>query len=283
MSTETPIPDGSTLRADVRLAMASLENPSTSHTSVASVTSDLSIDEELNLHAVGWQPVELVSGVSAFSVPSGLWNWGQGEIVGAIRAHENAFSHAILQLQRDAAQAGGHGVVGVRVERAVHPTHVEVSLVGTAVRPIGASAVDSLKVFTSDLSGRDFALLDAAGWQPLGLAHGASFVYAPRRQMSTVLAQQSQNVELTNFTNAIYEARETAMERLQAIALSLAGTGIVQVQVVEGPMSFASHAIGFATWGTVVRLTREAHQRVEPQMVMSMNDRASAFEATTLG
>jgi uncharacterized protein YbjQ (UPF0145 family) len=279
VSGESSTTSGPTLRTDVRLAIESLQSPSTSHTSI---TSDLSIDEELNLHAVGWQPVELVSGVSAFSVASGLWNWGQGEIVGAIRAHESAFSHAILRLQQDAARAGGHGVVGVRVERAVHPTFVEVSLVGTAVRPIGASSIESSNVFTSDLSGRDFALLDAAGWHPLGLAHGASFVYAPRRQMSAVLSQQSQNVELTNFTNAIYAAREAAMERLQGIALSLAGTGIVQVQVVEGPMTFASHAIGFATWGTVVRLTRETHQRMHPQMVLSMNDRIVSFDATTL-
>ncbi|MHB1088116.1 MAG: heavy metal-binding domain-containing protein [Acidimicrobiales bacterium] len=268
------------LRSDVRRALASLQNAPTSS---SAVTSDLSIDEELNLHSVGWQPVELVSGVSAFSVASGLWNWGQGEILGATRAHESAFTNALLQLQRDAAHAGGHGVVGVRVERAVHPSHVEVSLVGTAVRPVAHSSSAPPSIFTSDLSGRDFALLAMAGWRPLGLAHGASFVYAPRRQMSAVLAQQTQNVELTNFTNAIYVARETAMERLQATALSLGGTGVVQVRVVEGPMAFASHAIGFATWGTVVRLAGDAHQRMDPQMVMPLNDRVISFQASSLG
>jgi uncharacterized protein YbjQ (UPF0145 family) len=259
--------------------MASLEGSSSSNNAI---TSDLSIDEELNLHSVGWQPIDLVSGVSVFSVSIGLWNWGQGEIMGATQAHENAFGHALVRLQRDASRAGGHGVVGVRIERAVHRSHVEVSLVGTAVRPIDAAPIEPGKIFTSDLSGRDFALLVAAGWQPLGLAHGSSFVYAPRRQISTVLAQQSQNVELTNYTNAIYAARETAMERLQTTALALEGTGVVQVQVVEGPMSFAAHAIGFATWGTVVRLSGDVHQKMDPHMVVSMNDLNIAFVATTL-
>lgn len=280
MTTSSRATGDSQLRSDVRRALESLQNPPTSSNAV---TSDLSIDEQLNLHSVGWQPVELVSGVSAFSVARGLWNWGQGEISGATRAHEGAFTNALLQLQRDAARAGGHGVVGVRVERAVHPSHVEVSLVGTAVRPIADSSSTPPEIFTSDLSGRDFALLATAGWRPLGLAHGASFVYAPRRQISTVLTQQSQNVELTNFTNAIYVARETAMERLQATALSLGGTGVVQVHIVEGPMAFASHAIGFATWGTVVRLTGDAHQRMDPQMVVPLNDRVISFQAATLG
>jgi len=277
---DAPVPRGQIdLKTEVRRALVSLEHPSAGG---SAITSDLSIDEELNLHAVGWQPVELVTGVSVFSVPSGLWNWGQGEITGATRAHENAFNHAIMRLQRDAAQAGAHGVVGVHVERSVHPSHVEVSLLGTAIRPIDAKAAAPEHVFTSDLSARDFALLTLAGWEPLGLAHGASFVYAPRRQMSMVFAQQTQNVELTNFTNAIYAARETAMERMQTTALSLKGTGVVQVNVIEGPMSFASHAIGFVSWGTVVRLVHDEHHRVSPQLVLSMNDRTITFAATTL-
>ena len=267
------------LKGEVRRALVSLERAPTAG---VAITSDLSIDQELNLHSVGWQPVELVSGVSVFSVASALWNWGQGEIAGATRAHENAFNHAIVRMQRDAALAGGHGVVGVHIERSVHPSHVEVSLVGTAIRPIDAKASAPERLFTSDLSARDFALLTIAGWEPLGLAHGASFVYAPRRQMSVAFAQQTQNIELTNFTEAIYAARETAMERMQTTALSLEGSGVVQVNIVEGPMAFASHAIGFASWGTVVRLVRDAHHRLDPQMVVSMNDRGLAFEATTL-
>ena len=42
----------------------------TGNTTSASTTSDLSIDEELNLHAIGWEPVELVSGYSVFSTPA---------------------------------------------------------------------------------------------------------------------------------------------------------------------------------------------------------------------
>jgi uncharacterized protein YbjQ (UPF0145 family) len=266
-------------KAQVREAVTSLlvEAPNS-----GSTTSDLSIDEELNLHSIGWEPVELVSGLSIFSAPAGLWNWGQGEIGAASEANEQAFKHAIARIHSEAARAGGHGVVGVHIERNVYSTHIEVSLLGTAVRPVGASPVEASEVFVSDLSGRDFTLLMVAGWRPLGLATGSSFVYAPRRTVGAVLQQQSQNIELKNYTEAMYSARETAMERMQASALALKGTGVVDVKVVEGPMSFASHAVGFAVWGTVVCLAKDSHQLVQPSMVVSLNDLDVAFDPGSL-
>ena len=58
----------------------------------ASRTSDLSIDEELALHSIGWEPVHLVCGASLYSVPTGVWNWGQGEITYASNAYAQAFA-----------------------------------------------------------------------------------------------------------------------------------------------------------------------------------------------
>ena len=84
-----------------------------------------------------------------------------------------------------------------------------------------------------------------AGWQPKGLAYGFSFVHVPRRSAGTALKQSSQNVELVNYTEAMYAARESAMERMQSAAIHRGATGVVAVQVSEGPMEFASHAIGF--------------------------------------
>ncbi len=276
----TPPTGGVDLRSLVRAAVSSLASPAGSS---ESTTSDLSLDEELNLHAIGWEAVELVSGYSAFSTPMGVWSWGQGEIATATEAHANAFSNAIHRLHHEAAAVGGHGVVGVHVERSILLTHTTVSLIGTAVRPTGASRIDDDHVFVSDLSARDFSRLVAAGWEPLGLATGASFVYAPRRTIGTALAQQTQNVELTNFTEAIYSAREMAMERMQRAAIALHGSGVVEVKVVEGPMTFAPHAVGFTAWGTVVRLAAGQHRLMNPSMVVSLDDPVVAFDAAALG
>ena len=272
------------LRDQVLRAVRSLGRPAGSSTGRA-VTSDLSIDEALLLHSIGWEPVDLTCGVSVTSVPTGVWNWGQGEIVVASSAYDLAFRQAAARLARECTRAGGWGVVGVHVNVDIHPHHVDVDLVGTAVKPggpAGARTEEGSVPFVSDLSARDFTLLQQAGWMPVGLAFGASFVYAPRRSPGTTLRQQGQNVELANFTDAIYSAREGAMGRMQTSAIAMRAHGIVGVQVTEGPMDFARHAIGFAARGTAVRLEAEAHRYVKPMVVLGLDDAVVQFDAASL-
>jgi uncharacterized protein YbjQ (UPF0145 family) len=267
------------LRAEMRRAAASLGVPSHDPPGKA-VTSDLSVDEGLLLHSIGWEPVDVVFGSSVVSIPPMVWSWGAGEITAASEAHNQAVASAAQHLREQCSNVRGHGVVGVRVEVDVHRHHVDVELTGTAVRPVKGK--DRNSAFVSDLSARDFTLLHNAGWGPIGLAFGASFVYAPRRSMGTTMRQSSQNVELTNFTEAMYAAREAGMEHMQRSALEMGAQGIVAVQVAEGPMWFANHAIGFTAWGTAVRLEAESHQYLRPQVLLPLDDAVVEFEAQSL-
>ncbi len=249
---------------------------------VRGTTSDLSTDEALLLHAAGWEPLDLVCGVCVVSIPYGVWQWGTGEIAVASDAHNGAVFGASENLRAECNKVQGHGVVGVRVEVEVRMHHVDVELVGTAVRPIGGGPAPRGVPFVSDLSARDFTLLKTAGWMPVGLAFGASFVYAPRRTAGAVMKQSTQNIELTNFTEAMYSARESAMERMQHSALEAGGQGVVQVKVTEGPMSFARHAVGFTAWGTSVRLEAESHQYIKPDVILPLDDAVVMFDAQKL-
>jgi len=250
-------------------------------TKARGMTSDLSIDEALLLHGAGWEPVDLVCGVSVVSVPAGVWNWGQGEIGVASAAHNGAVQGASDELRNECIKVHGHGVVGVHVEVEVRTHHISVQLIGTAIRPLDGGSHPSTP-FVSDLSARDFTLLQGAGWQPVGLAFGASFVYAPRRSAGDAMKQKTQNVELTNFTEAMYSARESAMERMQRSALDAGGHGVVQVKVTEGPMHFARHAVGFTAWGTAVQLVAENHQFVRPDVILPLDDAVVSFAAESL-
>jgi uncharacterized protein YbjQ (UPF0145 family) len=229
-------------------------------------TSDLTIDESLILHSIGWEPVELVCGASTYSIPVGYWN---------------SFAAAGQRVQGECRSVLGHGVVGVHIEATVERHFVNVVLVGTAVAPVGARRAPG-QPFISDLSCRDFALLHQAGWDPIGLAVGASFVNAPRRAAMTTLRQATQNVELTNFTEALYSARESAMERMQRSAEELRAEGVVAVSVSEGPMEFARHAIRFAAWGTAVRRSERESTLGRPRIVVSLDDATPAFDAASL-
>jgi uncharacterized protein YbjQ (UPF0145 family) len=251
------------------------------------ITSDLSVDEALLLHAAGWEPLDLVCGVAVVSVPVGVWNWGRGAISLASDAHNAAVDQAARTLRAECAKVHGHGVVGVRVEVSVRTHHIDVELVGTAVRPMSGEdprGTDSALAmpFVSDLTARDFTLLLRAGWMPVGLAFGACFVYSPRRTAGAAMKQSTQNIELTNYTEAMYSARESAMETMQRSALAVGGEGVVEVKVTEGPMSFAKHAVGFTAWGTAVKLVAGEHQFVQPEMVLSLDDAVVTFEAQSL-
>jgi len=287
-STPAPTPD---LRAEMLRGAQALATPA-SPSKARGITSDLSVDEALLLHAAGWEPLDLVVGVAVVSVPVGVWNWGRGSISMASDAHNAAVDQAARLLRGECGKVHGHGVVGVRVDVSVHTHHIDVELVGTAVRPMATSkgghkdprgddAAQAMP-FVSDLSARDFTLLERAGWMPVGLAFGASFVYAPRRSAGTAMKQTRQNVELTNYTEAMYSARESAMEKMQHSALEAGGQGVVQVKVTEGPMSFARHAIGFTAWGTAVKLVTEAHQFVQPEVVLPLDDAVVTFDAESL-
>ena len=244
-------------------------------------TSDLSIDEVLLLHSIGWEPLDLVCGVSFASIPQGAWRWGTGEVTAASSAHNLAVATAVQRLQHECQNVQGYGVVGVHVDIEVQPHHVKAVLVGTAVRPVDVRG-GVHRPFVSDLSTRDFTLLHNAGWEPVGMAFGASFVHAPRRSAGTAMAQKSQNVELTNYTEAMYATRESAMERMQTSALDLRGDGVVAVQVSEGPMEFAHHAVRFTAWGTAVQLGKGGHKFLRPRVVVPMDDATVAFNASSL-
>jgi uncharacterized protein YbjQ (UPF0145 family) len=290
MSAETdPVPPVAGTALDVRAEMlkgartlATAPPPSQER----GITSDLSVDEALLLHAGGWEPLDLVAGVAVVSVPLGVWNWGRGSIGLASDAHNMAVEQAAQQLRGECSKVHGHGVVGTRVDVHVHTKHIDVELVGTAVKPTGQRGrgddAKEAMPFVSDLSARDFTLLLRAGWMPVGLAFGACFVYAPRRTAGAAMRQSTQNVELTNYTEAMYSARESAMERMQSSALAAGGQGVVEVKVTEGPMHFAKHAIGFTAWGTAVRLVAEAHQFVKPDVVLPLDDAVVTFDAESL-
>ena len=268
-----------TLRDEVRQAVAAVGSPAP-HAGGAGgakgTTSDLTIDETLLLHSAGWEPVDLVYGISWWSIPWGVWQWTTGEVQEASTAFTGAVDHAAKQLRQSCEQSGGSGVLGVEVGVRVSSHHVSIELTGTAVRRTGADA--HRFEFVSDLSARDFVLLTRAGWWPLGLAAGASFVIAPRRTAREWAAQQGQNVELPNLTQALYLARERAMERMQQSGTAMKAEGIVAVKLREGKASSSARVIQFVAIGTGVHLRTSTHRSVSPEMVVPLDEQVRAFD-----
>ena len=72
-------------------------------------------------------------------------------------------------------------------------------------------------------------------------------------------------MEMPNFTQALYEARELSMERMQKEADELQSEGIVGARIIERSHGWGSHVIEFFAIGTAVVSTSAEHQIDKPR------------------
>jgi uncharacterized protein YbjQ (UPF0145 family) len=103
-------------------------------------------------------------------------------------------------------------------------------------------------VFTSDLSVSEYVLLGEADFEPLGFVIGSSIYH-----VGIQVGRWNQNQELTVLTQAMYNARELAMARMQAEADHLGADGIVGVDLRMQMYAWGQGALEFVATGTAVR------------------------------
>jgi uncharacterized protein YbjQ (UPF0145 family) len=101
---------------------------------------------------------------------------------------------------------------------------------------------------------------------------GNCVYHVAHQSLGSFFRQIGQNQEMPNFTQALYDARELAMERMQSEAESAKAEGIVGVQIQEKSHGWGSHVIEFFAVGTAVIPTRPDHQIPTPAMMLTLND-----------
>ncbi len=287
--------------------------------------SDLSVTEFLTLSRMGFLPHALVVGASVFEADTrgtgptvdlfGALFSGKplvqqaptGEVVALSEAVRSARSLAIERMRAQAAQAGAEGVVGVRLHvehhlwRGGHQVAKFVAI-GTAVGfdrehgPVELRNAPTLRLangtpFTSDLSGQDFVALLQAGFRPVTVASGTC-VYQLNLQELT--RYHGHNAEIGEYTRAFFDARETAMARLQYDLFSWwpvghpdAPTGIVGMTVseeahrpqmigVQQRGAITAPVVEFTAVGTAIvplhpQDPRRAKEKIKPLVVVPLD------------
>ncbi len=127
-----------------------------------SFTSDLSINEFALLHGAGFEPIELVMGVSVYHVGFQFSGMRQQQELGVLtEATYRARWNAMARMQAEADALKADGIVGVRLNWRHHGEggeHLEFMAVGTAVRYTakpGAFRRPNGQAFSSHLSGHE--------------------------------------------------------------------------------------------------------------------------------
>jgi uncharacterized protein YbjQ (UPF0145 family) len=227
-------------------------------------TSDLSVNEFLLVKQAGFDPVGLVVGSSIYHIGLQLAGWKKSQEMTVLsEAMYGARQLAMTRMEEEADQLGADGVVGVRLDIGRYEwgqDMAEFIAIGTAVkhREGELHRAPNGRPFTSDLSGQDFWTLLRTGHRPVGMVMGSCVYHVAHRGMLQSMAQTGRNVELPNFTQALYDARELAMERMQSEAQVLTAEGIVGVDLQEKSHGWGSHTIEFFAVGTAI-VPREGH------------------------
>ena len=247
-------------------------------------TSDLSVNEFLLVREAGFRPLGLVLGSSIYHVGLQIGRWGKNQELNVLsQAMYHARELAMSRMEAEADALGADGIVAVRLDvemKEFGSDIAEFMAVGTAVKAepgAGGGGVSNWRnnkrqPFTSDLSGQDFWTLIQAGYAPLGMVMGTCVYHVAHQRFWQAVGNVGQNVELPQFTEALYDARELAMSRMQAEAEQLHAEGIVGVQLLSHAHRWGGHTTEFFAIGTAVRPLRADHRIPTPQLVLPLVD-----------
>ena len=240
-------------------------------------TSDLSINEFLLVRQAGFRPLGLVIGSSIYHIGYQMASYRQNqELTVLSQAMYHARELAMTRMEEEADQLGADGVVGVRLDIGRYEwgeNLAEFIAVGTAVKHDEGvlHRAPSGRPFTSDLSGQEFWTLLQTGHRPVGMVMGSCVYHVAHQTMRQSMRQVGQNMELANYTQALYDARELAMGRMQDEAEQAQAEGIVGVQIQEKNHGWGSHTVEFFAIGTAVVPIDGAEGFQSPTPVISLD------------
>jgi uncharacterized protein YbjQ (UPF0145 family) len=210
-------------------------------------TSELSVGGFALCEQLGLRVLSQVMGSSVYQMgyqsswgPMELGAPGLVELDTLSEALNEVRGRALSRMAQEARHVGADVVIGVHT-RATETEEsgslvLEHLAVGTAVR--GSGDREGKPVLT-ELSVADYAKLRTAGFEPLGIVAWSAVFFASYAFAGMLGVQgagmlgAAQNYELREFTQAVYGARETVMQRITEQAGSLGAAGVVGVRIAH--------------------------------------------------
>jgi uncharacterized protein YbjQ (UPF0145 family) len=233
------------------------------------------------LDRAGWEVCGLVSGAAVHHIPRSSWSSGTAEVEALSKAMYTARDKAFAGLRTAATAREAEGVIDISLDmRFGHGAdHLPRCLaVGTAIRRrerAKSVVAGSDGPFLAWLTPAELMLLGQARYQPVGAVIGVCVYSVDRVGFAQWAALQKVNTEMVAYTEALYEARELAMTRLQDEARRYGAAGVVGVTTTERTHAWGSHVIEFFATGTAVRTADTVAGPLDPLLVVSLSDQVA--------
>jgi uncharacterized protein YbjQ (UPF0145 family) len=252
--------------------------------------SDLSVTEFLTLSRMGFLPHGLVVGSAVYDAGGSNLTGQTREVSSLSHAMRAARAIAVKRMRDQAAKLLAEGVVGVRLLVEHHRWRgghqvAKIIALGTAVAFDPAHSPDDLRgcptlhmadgqPFTSALSGQDFVTLLRAGYRPVSICVGCC-VYELNGNGVLPYAKAGRNDEVAEYTQALFDAREAAMERMTRDLFAEFGlpgahaaaghpdapVGVVGMKVSEQAHAGMANVVEYTAVGTAVAHLRDGDPR----------------------
>jgi uncharacterized protein YbjQ (UPF0145 family) len=211
----------------------------------ASFTSELSVNGFALCDQLGLRVLSQVMGSSIYQTgyqsrtPLEFGGQGLVELDLLSEALNEVRERALGRMAQEASHVGADTVVGVSTRAGTSELQggslmLEHGVVGTAVS--GGRKRSERPVLT-ELSVADYAKLLSAGFEPVGIVAWTSVFFGGYTYAGMLGLPQGgavgprQNYELREFTQAVYGARETVMQRISSQAEALGAAGVVGVRI----------------------------------------------------
>jgi uncharacterized protein YbjQ (UPF0145 family) len=263
-----------------------------------SYTSDLSVGDFALCHQLGVAPLAQVMGSSIYQVGYQATQWPSmlgGSFMFELETLSGAWNEvrrlALNRLAEEAGHVGADSVVGVDLRTGEHDwaeNSIEYVVIGTAVRH-GQRSRDTAGArgrgpVLTELSVADYWKLVQAGIEPLGIVAWSSVFFVAASYTTQMMGGLGGNIgfmanqELTEFTQGIYSARESVVERMTAQATILKASGVIGVRINHsiGPVSLGGGRyergglmVTFHAIGTAIRES-EAAPLYAPQTTIDL-------------
>lgn len=222
-------------------------------------TSNLTVNEFALVQECGFTPVGMVVGTAMYHVGLEPGSWPRSAELGELsQALYTGRALAVARLEAEADALGADGIVGIRLHLHRHEGAddvVEFVATGTAVASVtgGSWRTPLGRPFTSELSGQEFWMLVRTGHMPIALVFGVCVYHVDHAALRDNLLASGRHSELPAYTQALFDARELALARLQQEATDVSADGIVGVRVETATHTWGAQATEFLATGTAVR------------------------------